>query len=99
MNNQKTTTRKIVIDWGGLMYDDEVAQESGCGWAIAPSDSVEYWEDGNRLDATEIFGGPLRCTSPCFAHPQHAVGHFLSGFPAKWRSAEIVLPNNVGGAA
>ena len=106
MTDTTTTTRKIVLNWGGLMYDEEVAQETGIpglGWAIDPSDSMEYWEDGNRVG--EPASGAATMTVPCFTRLEHAVGYFLGRLPAKWRAAEIVLPDDVhtfnheGGAA
>ena len=96
MNDTTTTTRKIILNWGGLMYDAEVAEEAGVPglcWAIDSSDSVEYWEDGNRVGGPD--SGAVTMTVPCFTRLEHAVGHFLGSLPAKWRAAEIVLPNDV----
>mgnify|MGYP006410241613 FL=1 len=95
MTDTTTTTRKIVLNWGGLMYDEEVAQETGIPglcWAIDPSDSVEYWEDGNRVGEPSMF---RTMAAPCFTRLEHAVGYFLGHLPAEWRAAEIVLPDDV----
>ncbi len=56
MNNQETTTRKIIIPWDGLVYDDEVPEEAGVpglGWHVDGTDPcVEYWEGEKRLEPT-----------------------------------------------
>ena len=96
-----TTTKKIVLNWGGVMYDEEIEQETGVPglcWAIDAFDSVEYWEGGNRLDGGEVVPGPTRHTTPCFTCLDHAIGYFLGTLPPEWRAAKLVLPDDVQNA-
>ena len=106
MNTEATTTtRKIVINWGGLMYDPEVAEETGVpglGWAIDPYDDVTFLYDGEVVEPPDLSSPPSRdgvqgvfMMVPCFVRVEHAIGCFLAHLPAQWRAAEIVLPDDV----
>ena len=100
MNTETTpTTRKIVINWGGLMYDREVGEETGVpglGWAIDHTDDVTFMEDGQSISSPWSLGAMgTSMTCPCFTCIEHAIGYFLSFLPPEWRAAEIVLPDDV----